>query len=392
MLITDSATLAEFCAALEGAPYIAVDTEFLRERTYYARLCLVQVAHGEHAAAIDVLAPELDLAPLRSLLLNPRVLKVFHAASQDLAIFYQRLGVVPGPVFDTQIAASAAGHGDQPGYATLVSRILGINLDKASQATDWSLRPLTHRQVVYAIGDVTHLCKIYEQLTAELDQRGRRSWVAEDMASLAEERRYKVEPREVWRRIRVRGPSRRLLAVLREVAAWREETAMERDMPTGWLLPDEALVEIAGHEPEDVDALARVRGLKGGAARGADGRAILLRVAEALSQPESTWPPLPERKAPLDPDDSLVALLQALLRLRCDAAGVATRLVASRDDLDQLAAVERPKLPCMSGWRRDLFGRDALDLRAGRLALTVQRGAVVGVRVGSEDPLAPEAR
>lgn len=385
MLITDSLTLAEFCAKLQNAPYIAVDTEFMRERTYYARLCLVQVAWGEHSAAIDVLAPGIDLAPLGALLLNTSILKVFHAGSQDLGIFYQCFGAVPSPVFDSQIAASAAGHGDQPGYATLVARILGVNIDKTSQATDWSLRPLTARQVTYALGDVTYLCKIYEQLAAELSSRGRLAWVAEDMESLALERRYKVEPREVWRRIRVRGPTRRLLAVLREVAAWREETAMERDMPTGWLIPDEAMVEIAGHEPDDIESLARVRGLKGGSARGADGRAILKRVAEALSQPESSWPPLPERKAPLDPDDSLVALLQALLRLRCDAAGVATRLVASRDDLDQLAAVEKPKLLCMSGWRRDVFGQDALDLRAGRLALTVQQGAVVGVRVGAEE-------
>jgi ribonuclease D len=382
MLITDSAALVTFCDALRGAPYIAVDTEFLRERTYYAHLCLVQIAYGEHAAAIDPLAPGLDLGPLRDLLLDPATVKVFHAAGQDLEIFVQKLGAVPSPVFDTQIAAAACDHGDQAGYATLVHNLLGVTLDKASQATDWSIRPLTERQVVYAIGDVTHLCHLYERLSAELISRGRTGWVAEDMAALLDEDRYRVDPREAYRRLRVRGAKRQTLAVLRELAAWREETAMARDLPRPWVAPDDALIEIAQHLPEDVEELARVRTLKGPTARGQDGKAMLAVIRRALALPESEWPAMPERRPPLVGHESLVALLQALLRLRCEAHGVATRMVASREDLDQLATAEVPDIPAMTGWRRELFGADALELRAGRLAMTGGDGGVVVVRVG----------
>ncbi|MDP2305596.1 MAG: ribonuclease D [Pseudomonadota bacterium] len=381
MIITDSATLSTFCAALRGAPYIAVDTEFLRERTYYAQLCLVQVAHGAHAAVIDPLSRGLDLAPLRELLLDPSIVKVFHAASQDLEIFFQKIGQVPSPVFDTQIAAAACDKGDQPGYATLVHNLLGIDLDKASQATDWSVRPLTERQITYALGDVTHLCRIYEMLVQELAARGRAGWVHEDMAALLDERRYKVEPREAYRRLRMRGPTRKTLCVLRELAAWREEAAMERDLPRPWVVHDDALVEIAQHLPEDIEQLARVRTLKPPVARGADGKALLAVVRRALELPEDTWPVMPDRRPPLEGHESLVALLQALLRLRCEAHGVATRMVASREDLDQLATVDVPDIPCLSGWRRELFGADALELRAGRLALTGRDGSVVATRI-----------
>ncbi|MDP2312875.1 MAG: ribonuclease D [Pseudomonadota bacterium] len=382
MIITDSATLATFCAGLRGAPYIAVDTEFLRERTYYAQLCLVQVAYGPHAAAIDPLAPGLDLAPLRDLLLDASIVKVFHAATQDLEIFFQKTGAVPAPVFDTQIAAAACDKGDQPGYATLVHTLLGVDLDKASQATDWSVRPLTERQITYALADVTHLCRLYELLVAELDDRGRAGWVAQDMNALLDPSRYQVDPREAYRRLRVRGAKRQTLAVLRELAAWREETAMHRDLPRPWVVHDDALVEIAQHLPADLDELARVRTLKPQVARGADGKALLSVMRKALELPESEWPVVPDRRAPLEGHEPLVALLQALLRVRCEAHGVAPRMVASREDLDQLATAEVPDVECLNGWRRELFGADALELRAGRLALTGRDGTVVVVRVG----------
>jgi len=381
MLITDSATLSTFCANVRGAPYIAVDTEFLREGTYYAKLCLVQIAYGPHAAAIDPLAPGIDLTPLRDLLLDAASVKVFHAAGQDLEIFLQKTGVVPAPVFDTQIAAAACDLGDQPGYATLVQALLGVELDKASQATDWSLRPLTERQITYALGDVTHLCHIYEKLVAELEARGRGSWVAEDMAALLDPSRYRVDPREAYRRLRVRDTRRQTLAVLRELAAWREETAMARDLPRPWVAQDDALVEIAQHTPRTVDDLARVRTLKGPVARGADGRALLAVVERALALPESEWPTLPDRRPPMSGHESLVALLQALLRLRCEAHGVAMRMVATRDDLDLLATMETPDIPALHGWRREIFGEDALALRAGKLALTGRDGGVEGVRI-----------
>ena len=219
MLITTSDALADFCAAISDAPYIAVDTEFLRERSYYAHLCLVQVAYGEHFAAIDPLAPGLDLSPLRDLLLDEDIVKVFHAASQDLEIFLDKLGRVPGPVFDTQIAASVCGLGEQPGYASLVSQMLGIEVDKASQVTDWSVRPLTDRQLDYALSDVTHLCKVYEMLVERLEKTGRGAWISEEMEALHDPSKYRTNPREAWQRIKLRRPKRRTLAVLRELAA-----------------------------------------------------------------------------------------------------------------------------------------------------------------------------
>ena len=262
MLITDSAALASFCDAVRGAPYIAVDTEFMREKSYFARLCLVQVAHGDHAAAIDPLASGMDMGPLRDLLSDTSTVKVLHSAVQDLEIFLQKIGAVPAPVFDTQIAAAVCGHGDQPGYAKLVGSMLGEQLDKASQATDWSLRPLSDRQIAYALGDVTHLCRIYEILLDELDTNGRGEWVAEDMEALLEPSRYQVVPGEAYRRIKMRRPKRRDLAVLRELAAWREETAMARDTPRNWIVRDDALAEIALHRPNDRNQLGRVRTLK----------------------------------------------------------------------------------------------------------------------------------
>ena len=378
MTITDSEALASFCAALRGAPYIAVDTEFLRERTYYAQLCLVQVAHGENAAVIDVLAPNLDMGPLRRILLDPAVVKVFHAATQDLAIFFQKIGQIPAPIFDTQVAAAACGYGEQVGYAALTQRLLGVEIDKASQATDWSLRPLTERQLTYAIGDVTHLCAVYEKLQAELVARDRQSWVEADMAALCAPGRYTVDPRESYLRLRLRHPSRKTLGVLRELAAWREETAMARDLPLSWVAHDDALIEIAQNTPRDIAELSRVRALKPGVAKGADGKALLACVQHALAQPPASWPSPPDRKA--SADESLVALLSALLRLRSEAHGVAPRLVATREDLEALANGATDGLECLTGWRRELFGEDAIALREGRLALTGHRGSVTLVR------------
>lgn len=371
MLITDSAALKRFCEQLDNVPYLAVDTEFLREKTYYAQLCLIQVAHGEHAAAIDPLAPGLDLGPLKALLSRPEIVKVLHAATQDLEIFLQLMGEVPGPVFDTQIAASVCGFGHQPGYAALVESILGVAIDKSSQAVDWSVRPLSKRQVDYAIGDVTHLCHVYERLLVELDAQGRGAWVEEDMRALVDPTRYVVDPEQAYKRIRLRNPSREQLAILRALAAWRERTAMERDLPRGWVVRDEALAEIAQHLPADTAALARVRGLKDNVARGRDGRTILDVVSAAQALPEHEWPELKGRRPATGPGhESLVALLQALLRLRADAHGVSGAMIATRDDLERLAREDEPDIEALRGWRRDLYGEGALALKEGRLGLT----------------------
>lgn len=370
MLIDESATLADFCRSLAGAPYLAVDTEFMRERTYFPRLCLVQVAHGDRAAAIDTLAPGLDLAPLWDLLLVPDTVKVLHSAVQDMEIFLHRAGDVPAPVFDTQIAASVCGHGEQPGYAALVDDVLGVRVDKASQNTDWSLRPLSDRQLGYALGDVTHLCHVYEHLSDELDRTGRRAWVEEEMAALLDPDRYRTEPDEAWNRIKIRRPRRQALAILREIAAWREREAQHADIPRSWVVRDEALAEIAQNPPRGDRDLERIRALKPQQARGSTGRALLDAVRRALQSPEDTWPDLPPRKKPVSGHESLVALLQALLRLRCEKHGVAMSLVAKRRDLDRIATEDDPDVPALHGWRREVFGNDALALRDGRLALT----------------------
>ncbi len=381
MIVTTSEALATLCAALRSAPYVAVDTEFVRERTYYARLCLVQIAHGTHAAVIDPLAPGIDLAPLHALLADASVLKVFHAAGQDLEIFSVAMGSVPAPVFDTQIAASVLGYGESPGYGALVSAVLGVHLDKASQRADWSKRPLTERLVAYALGDVTHLCKVYDALSAQLFGRGRTEWVAEEMRALSDPTRYRVLPEDAWRRVKLRNADPRALAIVRELAAWRETTAMARDLPRGWVLHDESLGEIALQAPQTADALAQVRSMKPAFARGPDGEAILAIVARVLASP-ATWPEVPARRAPSEPQDAMVALLGALLRARCEAEGVAPRIVATQSDLEQLAASADARIPALEGWRRDFFGDDALALREGRLTLTGGEGGVKIERVG----------
>ncbi|QDV09205.1 Ribonuclease D [Planctomycetes bacterium Poly30] len=370
MLIQDTESLTKFCASLQGAPYLAVDTEFMRESTYHAQLCLVQVAHGEHAAAIDPLARGIDLAPLHALLAEPGTLKVLHSAVQDLEIFFHATGSVPGPVFDTQIAASVCGLGDQPGYAKLAAELLGVQLDKASQAVDWSVRPMSERQIDYALGDVTHLCRIYEILVADLETKGRGAWVAQEMEALVEPSRYVVDPRLAYRRIKIRRPERKDLAILRELSDWRERAAVSRNIPRGWVVRDDALAEIAQHVPHDVEELARVRGLKPQVAKGVDGRAMLDAIERALATPEEEWPEAPTSRAPLSGHEPLVALLQALLRLRCDAHGVSTSMIASRNDLDRIATEPQPDVPALRGWRKKIFGEDALKLRAGEISLS----------------------
>jgi len=371
MLISDTKTLRKFCDAVRNAPYLAVDTEFLRENTYHAQLCLVQVAHGDHAAAIDPLAEGIDMAPLKELLSNPSTVKVLHSASQDLGIFLRVMGEIPGPVFDTQIAASVCGFGHQPGYASLVESMLGHQISKTSQATDWSLRPLSDEQVEYAIGDVTHLCKIYEGLLSALDERERASWVEEEMLALMDPDKYRVDPNYAYKRIKIRRPSPKNLVVLRALAKWREETAMQRNLPRNWVVRDDALAEIAQHFPKDATELSRVRGLKEAVAKGPYGKAMLKAQARALESPSEQWPQPAASGGPMPAGvESVVALLQALLRLRADAADVSPPMIAKRDELEAIAFGKHSGIAALSGWRRQIFGQDAEALVAGRLALT----------------------
>src|SRR5712691_9055098 len=297
-LISDSAALAGFCARQKGSQFVAVDTEFMRERTYWPILCVVQVAGPEEAVAIDALAPGMELAPLLALMADARILKVFHAARQDLEIFFQLSGQVPHPVFDTQIAAMVCGFGDAASYETLVKRLAGAALDKASRFTDWAHRPLSDRQIHYALADVVHLRTVYERLQDLLAKNGRAGWFAEEMADLVDPAIYRSEPGVAWRRFRLRGRAdRRFLGVLRAIAAWREEAAQQRDLPRGRIMRDEALLEIAAHAPKTIETLARTRSLGRGVAEGKLGHDILEAVARGLADPDPP-PAIPQKAEP----------------------------------------------------------------------------------------------
>lgn len=369
-LITTTDELAGFCRSLAGAEFITVDTEFMRERTYWPKLCLAQVAGPDDAAAIDALAEGIDLAPLDELMANPGVLKVFHAARQDVEIFYLRMNKVPQPLFDTQVAAMVCGHGEAASYESLASKLAKAKIDKSSRFTDWSRRPLSERQITYALSDVTHLRVVYEKLKRQLDRTGRFSWIAEEMAVLNDPATYRADPEQAWRRLRPRGASPRLLAILREVAAWRERTAQRIDIPRQRLLRDEQLLEIASHAPKTAEELARTRGLGRGFAEGWQGRELLEAIEKGRKLPDSELPARDRAPEQLRAPSAVVDLLRTLLRVKAEQAGVAARLVASSEEIDRLAAGKRD-VHALDGWRREIFGDDAVDLIEGRLALSL---------------------
>jgi ribonuclease D len=369
-LITTTEDLAAFCKPLAETEFIAVDTEFMRERTYWPKLCLAQVAGPEDAAAIDALAEGIDLGPLDELMANAKVLKVFHAARQDLEIFYLRMNKVPQPLFDTQVAAMVCGHGEAASYESLATKLAKAKIDKSSRFTDWSRRPLSERQISYALSDVTHLRVVFEKLRRQLDKTGRLSWIAEEMAVLNDPAIYRADPEQAWRRLKPRGASPRLLGTLKEVAAWRERTAQRIDIPRQRLLRDEQLLEIASHAPKTTEDLAMTRGLGRGFAEGWQGREIMEAIERARNVPEAELPTRDKAPEQLRAPSAVVDLLRTLLRLKAEQAGVAGRLVASADELDRLAAGKRD-IAALRGWRREVFGGDAVDLIEGRLALSL---------------------
>jgi ribonuclease D len=371
VLITETQALADLCARLATEPYVTVDTEFMRERTYWPELCVVQLGGVADVAVVDALAPGLDLAPLGALLANPNTVKVFHAARQDVEIFLQLFGAVPIPLFDTQVAAMVAGFGDQVGYDNLVAGLAGGQIDKAHRFSDWSARPLSTAQVAYAAADVTHLRTVYERLTARLEREGRLAWVAEEMAALAEPATYRPDPETMWERLRPRTSNRRMLGVLRAIAAWREREAQRINIPRQRLIKDESLLEIAATAPDGMDALGRIRGITRGFAEGATGQSLLAAIAEAQALPDEA---LPDARAVRDgarPSPALVALLKVLLAEKADSHDVAPKLLASSDDIDRLAGEDEPDIPALHGWRFGVFGEDALALKQGRIALGV---------------------
>jgi ribonuclease D len=359
-LITDSATLANLCTRLSEAPYVMVDTEFMRESTYYPELCLIQIADTEEAAAIDPMAPGIDLAPLLALLVdNEDVLKVFHAGGQDIEIIYNLTGKTPHPLFDTQVAAMALGQGEQIGYSNLVDSWLGISVDKGARFTDWARRPLDARQIEYAIGDVTHLAAIFPKMLERLRKTGRGAWLDQEMERLADPANYANDPDVAWKRVRVSSRKPEVLGRLKAIARWRELEAQAKDLPRGRIVKDETLADLASHPPRKQIDLAKVRGLSQTWA-GNDIGARLMAAIEA---------------AGLGREGALVAdLLKLLLKIRARDIDVAPRLLARGDELEALAAGQRHGLQILQGWRYDQFGHDALDLVEGRLGFAVQGG------------------
>lgn len=367
-LIADTAELDAVCQRLTGEEFVTVDTEFMRERTYWPELCVVQLAGDAEVAVVDAQAEGLDLAPLGRLMAAP-VLKVFHAARQDIEIFVLKFGAVPQPLFDTQIAAMVAGFGDQVGYDALVSNLTGGSIDKAHRFSDWSVRPLSPAQIAYAAADVTHLRDVYRKLRARLERESRLDWVAQEMAVLRDPATYRANPDTAWERLRPRSSNRRYLGMLRAVAAWREREAQRVNIPRQRLLRDETLLEIAATTPTTPEALARARGVTRGFAEGRSGTSLLQVVAEAAGVSDRDLPPVPASRDSVRPSPALVALLKVLLAAKCERHHVAARLVATSDDIDRLAVEDAPDIPALHGWRREVFGNDALALKQGRIAL-----------------------
>jgi ribonuclease D len=386
-LISDSASLAALCARLANSPFVTVDTEFMRENTFWPILCLIQIADEHEAAAIDPMAPGIDLGPLMALMVdNENVLKVVHAGSQDIEIIYNITGKTPHPLFDTQVAAMALGQGEQIGYSNLVDSWLGIALDKGARFTDWARRPLDNRQIDYAIGDVTHLATLFPRMLEKLRTTGRGAWLDHEMERLSNPANYLNPPELAWKRIKIPGRKPEVLGRLKSIAAWREREAQGKDLPRGRIMKDETIADVAAHPPKTQQDLAKVRGLSptwGGNDIGARLMAVL---ATAEPLPEDEMPVRDDRKPGLTKEGTLVAdLLKLLLKIRARDANVAPRLLARSDELEMLAAGQREGLQMLEGWRLDQFGSDALALVEGQLGFTVRNGKLVMTRTAVEE-------
>ncbi len=371
VLVTDNDVLAAAIARLRGERFVTIDTEFVRERTYWPELCVVQLGGAAEVIVLDAQAAGLDLAPLAALLDDPAVVKVFHAARQDLEIFLHRFGRLPQSLFDTQVAAMVAGFGDQVGYDSLVASLTGGEIDKAHRFSDWSRRPLSAAQIAYAAADVTFLRDVYGMLRARLEREGRLEWVAEEMAVLSDPQTFRPDPETLWERLRPRTSNRRLLGMLRACAAWREREAQRIDVPRQRLLKDESLLEIAATAPREIEALARVRGVSRGFAEGRGGAGLLAAIEAARHEPEADLP-LAARKDGPRASPALVLLLKVLLAAKAEQHDVAPKLLASSEDIERLATEPEPAIPALHGWRREVFGSDALALKQGGAALGVE--------------------
>lgn len=375
-LISSTEELAAACNRLSSHPFVTVDTEFLRETTFWPRVCVIQIACPGEAAVIDAMADGLDLAPLFDLMANSRVVKVFHAARQDLEIFWNHAKLIPAPLFDTQVAAMVCGYGDQVAYGELVQSICKVTLDKSSRFTDWSRRPLLDAQIAYALADVTYLREIYRALLAKLETSGRTAWLAEEMKSLTSPATYEQHPDNAWERLRHRARKPRDLAVLMEVAAWREREAQSRDVPRARVLKDDIVVEVALAAPRSPEALTHLRAFPRGLERSRAGAEILAAVERGLTRDPADLPQIRKQRRG-GGSAATVELLKVLLRQVSERYGVAARMIATVGDLEAIAADDDANVAALSGWRSELFGTKALELKHGRLALTVEKGKVV---------------
>jgi ribonuclease D len=380
-LITDTESLKSLCERLSRSPFVAVDTEFMRENTYWPDLCLIQIGNEEEAAAVDPKAEGLDMTPLLDLLVdNEDVLKVFHAGGQDVEIVYNLTGKTPHPIFDTQIAAMALGLGEQVGYSNLVESLIGTSLDKGARFTDWGRRPLDKRQIDYAIGDVTHLATLFPKMLERLRRTGRGAWLDEEMERLADPANYENDPSLAWKRVRVSSRKPEVLGRLRAIAGWREQEARQKNLPRGRIMKDETLADVASHPPTSQEALARVRGLSPAWAGNDIGGRLMAALAQAKPLTPDELPPREDRPG-LGKEGALVAdLLKLLLKIRSRETNVAARLIARTEELELLAAGKRDGLAILNGWRFKEFGCDALDLVEGRLAFGVKGGKLLMTR------------
>jgi ribonuclease D len=377
-LITTTTSLAEVCGRLQRHPFVTVDTEFLRESTYYPKLCVAQIASTDEAVVVDALADGIDLKPLFNLMADDNVIKVFHAARQDIEICWHAAGLIPAPLVDTQVAAMVLGYGDSIAYDQLVQRITGDSLDKSLRFTDWTRRPLSEAQIAYAISDVTHLRDVYVKLEADLKKRGRTEWMREEMRVLTSPDTYRMEPEHAWQRLQTRVRKPKELAVLIEVAAWREREAQTRDVPRGRVLKDDVVGDIAVQAPTTIERLGNLRSLPKGFERSKWGEAIIDAVKRGLARDVKTLPKI-ERSKGAPNGQATVELLKVLLRMTAERHGVAAKVIATMDDLDRIAADDEADVPALSGWRRELFGDKAIALKHGRLALAVEHNRVVAV-------------
>ncbi len=389
-LLTTTAELDELCRELAGEDYVTIDTEFMRDRTYWPKLCLVQIAGKERFAAIDPMADSIDLQPLFDLLANPDVVKVFHACRQDMEIFYNLTGRTPFPLFDTQLAAMVLGYGDEVGYDALVMEIAKAQVDKSSRFTDWSHRPLSEKQLSYALADVTHLRVIYETLKAELADAGRTDWAEEELTSLTSPETYEQPPELAWKRLKIRTKDPRFIAIAKALAAWREEEAQSRDLPRNRIIRDDLLLEVAANRPvtqEDVLKIRRINVDKKSAA------GIAATIQTALELPKDQLPRLPKPQRLPRGIGPVVDLLRVLLKQQCEEHEVGQRLVANTGDLEQIAADDRADVRALRGWRFDVFGRAALALKHGELGLAIADGKITVFPMESADAedLAPRA-